>query len=146
MGKRLGVAAGVVAVAAAAPVVRRMTGRKDALGARNDPRRWHVVTVQCPPEEARARRDTPLAELGDDVEVQVRPAPGDRGSEIAARFTAPDAGTEQVEKLREALRETRQVLEIGWVVHPDRPGTTRPTALNAPLRAATAHGKGEGRL
>ena len=138
MGKRLGVAAGALAVAvAAAPVVRRMTRRQDAPGARNDPRRWHVVTVQCPPEEAGARRDTPLAELGAAVEVQVRPAPGDRGSEIAARLTAPDADSGQVEKLRVALRETRQVLEIGWVVHPDRPGTTRPTALNAPLRAAT---------
>ena len=145
MGKRLGVAAGALAVAAT-PVVRRMVGRKDALGARDDPRRWHVVTVQCPPEEAEARGDTPLAELADAVEVQVRPAPGDRGSEIAARLTASDADREQVERLRPALRETRQVLEIGWVVHPGRPGTTRPTPLNAPLRAATTHGKGEGRL
>jgi hypothetical protein len=145
MSKRLGVAAGALAVAAS-PVVRRLAGRKEAAAGRNDPARWHVVTVLCSPEEAAGRTDTPLAALGDAVEVLVRPAPGDRGSEIAARLRSGAAGVDQVRELREALRDTRQVLEVGWVTHPDRPGTTKATPLNAPLRAATAHGKGEGRL
>jgi len=145
MDRKIGVAAGVLVVAAT-PVVRKLARRKAAAPARNDPRRWHAVTVACPPQEVEARRDTPLAALGDGVEVQVRPAPGDRGTEIAARLASADAGTDRVEALRTALRETRQVLEVGWVLHPDRPGTTRATPLNGLLRTATARGKGAGRL
>src|SRR3954468_17033375 len=52
--------------------------------------RWHVVTVN------RAAFDVapdgvlpaPLAELGDAIEVQIRPAPRDRGTELAARWRA----------------------------------------------------------
>lgn len=144
MGRKIGIAAGALAVAAA-PAVRQWVGRREAAGLRDDPHRWHVVTVLRPPEEVRQRTDTPLAALGDAVEVQVRPAPGDRGAELAARFRG-DAGGEQVAELRTALRRTRALLEIGWAVQPDRPGTTRPTPLNAPLRAVTARGQGGGRL
>jgi hypothetical protein len=148
MDKRLVATAGAVAVVAA-PVVRRLTGRKDVFGnARNDPRRWHVVTVLCSPQDVSARQDTPLDGLDDSFEVQVRPAPGDRGTELAARLTASGDGdgADRVRALRAALRETKQLLEVGYVLHPSRPGTTRPTPLNAPLRAATEHGRGEGRL
>lgn len=50
--------------------------------------RWHVVTVNRPPEEvsSEGRLPDPLAELGDKIEVQTRPAPGDRGTELAARL------------------------------------------------------------
>jgi hypothetical protein len=144
MAKKIGIAAGALAAAAAVPVVRRLA-QKEA-PARNDPKRWHAVTVNCPQETVEGRGDTPLAALGDRVEVRLRPAPGDRGTEVAARLRSGDAGDEQVRELRAALRETRMLLEVGWVTHPDRPTTTRRTPLNAPLRAATAHGKGEGRL
>jgi hypothetical protein len=149
MRRRLATLAGAAAVAGAgaAPAVRR------AMRARRPPAedmdRWHAVTVLCPPKEAEARRDTPLAALGDAVEVSVRQAPGERGSEVRARLApavaAGDDAGERLEELRTALRETRQVLEIGWVVNADRPTTNRPTPLNAPLRAAIAHGKGRGR-
>ena len=89
---------------------------------------------------------TPLAAFTD-AEVTTRPAPGDRGTEIAARLTSPgDDSHDRLQELRKALRDTRQVLEVGYVLHPDRPGTTQATPLNKPLREATAHGKEEGRL
>jgi hypothetical protein len=141
MAKKIGIAAGALA-AAAAPVVRKLA-QKEA-PARNDPKRWHAVTVNCPQETVEGRGDTPLAALGDRVEVRLRPAPGDRGTEVAARLRS--GGDEEVRELRRALRETRALLEIGWVPTPDRPTTTRATPLNAPLRAATAHGREEGRL
>jgi hypothetical protein len=148
--------AAVTAGAAATPAVRRLVRAVGAGAGAGDADRWHTVTVLCPPKEAEARRDTPLAALGDAVEVRVVPAPGDRGSELHARLAPAGDGNgrrggtqnvaERVEELRTALRETKQVLEIGWVVQPDRPGTTRPTALNAPLRAVTAHARGRGWL
>lgn len=148
MGRKLTTLAGAAVLAGAAPAVRRVL--RAARPAGEDLDRWHAVTVLCPSEEAEARRDTPLAALGDAVEVSVRRAPGERGSEVRARLAPAvaaggDAG-ERLEELRTALRETRQVLEIGWVVSADRPATSRPTPLNAPLRAAIAHGKGRGRL
>ena len=149
MGRRLATLAGAAAVVAgAAPAARKLL--RAARPAAEDLNRWHAVTVLCPPKEVEARRDTPLAALGDAVEVSVTPAPGERGSEVRARLSpsaaAGDDAGERLEELRTALRETRQVLEIGWVVNADRPTTTRPTPLDAPLRAAIAHGKGRGRL
>jgi len=83
---RVVVAAGV---GAGVLVVRRMTARQpsnDAAGQARD--RWHTVTVNRPPEEVATdgRLPGPLAELSDAVEVQIRPAPGGRGTEVAARL------------------------------------------------------------
>jgi hypothetical protein len=148
MGRKLTTLAGAAVLAGAAPAVRRAI--RVLRPAAQDTDRWHAVTVLCPPKEVEARRDTPLAALGDAVEVSVRPAPGERGSEVCARLTpavaAGDDAGERLEELRTALRETRQVLEIGWVVSAGRATTSRPTPLNAPLRAVTAHAKGRGRL
>jgi hypothetical protein len=49
--------------------------------------RWHAITVNLPPEDVSqgGQLPGPLAELGDRIEVQIRPAPGDRGTEIHAR-------------------------------------------------------------
>ena len=76
-----GVSAGVLAV-------RRMTTRQVGDGtARVAPDRWHTVTVNRPPEVVApdGRLPEPLAGLGDAVEVQVRPALGGRGTELAAQ-------------------------------------------------------------
>jgi len=51
-----------------------------------------------------------------------------------------------VQKLRSALRRSKQLLETGEVLRADEPGTTRETATNAPLRAAIKNSGGEGRL
>ncbi|MEV1155859.1 hypothetical protein AB0J27_10680 [Micromonospora chokoriensis] len=99
----------------------------------------------------------PLAGLGDAVEVQVRPAAGGRGTEIAVRLRdgsrLPVAaaarratGRDPEQAIRAALRESKQLIETGEVLHPDYPPTTEPTPMNKPLRMATQQGRREGRL
>jgi hypothetical protein len=120
------------------------------------PDRWHSVTVNRPPGEL-GELPEPLAELGDAIEVRTRPAPGGRGTELAARVRADVpagpgaaaaklAGTDPVRHLRRALQEAKQYAEIGEVLLPDRPPTTRPTVTSKPLDYATSHGREEGRL
>lgn len=109
-----------------------------------EPDRWHSVTINCSPE----RLDPlppPLDELDFPVEVRIQPAPGDRGTELAARVTS-GADRERVRRLRRALREARSIAETGEVLLPDAPATTKPTLRSAPLAYATKHGREEGRL
>jgi uncharacterized membrane protein len=102
--------------------------------------RWHVVTVNRSPEEVSSEKPLPgpLAELGDKIEVQIRPAPGDKGTEIAARLREPVpsglsrvqariSGDDPRQSLQRALREAKQLLETGEVLSPDRPPSTKPT-------------------
>jgi uncharacterized membrane protein len=147
-----GVGAGVV-------VVRRMTGRRfDSGGPREAQDRWHTVTVNRPPEEVATdgRLPGPLAELSDAVEVQIRPAPGGRGTEVAARLrgevpsgaaaAARVVGSDPRQDLRAALRQSRQLLETGEVLRADEQPTTRRTLRGLPLDLATRRAGGEGRL
>ena len=62
-----------------------------------DPRRWLAVTVNRVPSDLLpgGSPPAPLAELGDAIEVQVRPAPGDKGAELAARLRDPSRVGEQ---------------------------------------------------
>lgn len=97
------------------------------------------------PPRSPSRGSTPRLEL------QVRPAPGDKGTELAARFApgaAPstDGAPQELQRLRAALRRTKQLAEVGWVHEADANRTARPTPLNRPLREATGHAAGEGRL
>src|SRR5918997_1175237 len=84
-----------------------------------------------------ARRDA-TRQGGDAVEGRVRPAPGGRGTELAARLRqgAPSgpagalarvSGSDPRQELRAALRQSRQLLETGEVLSPDSPPTTRRT-------------------
>ena len=148
-----GVSAGVLAV-------RRMTTRQVGDGtARVAPDRWHTVTVNRPAEVVApdGQLPEPLAGLGDAVEVQVRPAPGGRGTELAARprTSAPSglrgvvaraAGSDPRQAVRTALRQAKQLAETGEVLEPDKPPTTRRTLRNLPLELATRRARGEGRL
>jgi hypothetical protein len=147
-----GVGAGVV-------VVRRLTARQPGNGARQTRDRWHTVTVNRPPGEVApdGRLPEPLAALGDAVEVQLRPAPGGRGTELAVRLRegAPSgpagalarvSGSDPRQQVRAALRQSRQLLETGEVLSPDTPPTTRRTLRNLPLELATRRARGEGRL
>jgi hypothetical protein len=115
-----------------------------------DPQRWRAVTVNVGIDKLSEDPPGPLAALGDAIEVRISPAPADKGTELAARLTGDGRGRidgeEPLEALRRALRETKQLLEVGWVLSPDENTTTRPTPLNAPLRSATSHARGEGRL
>jgi hypothetical protein len=152
---------GAVAVGAtagalgAARVVRSLTGASDG---KSD--HWHVVTVNRPVDGV-MRDGTPpgpLADLGDAVEVRAVPAPGDRGTELAARLRdgatlpAPISGAARLtgddprQRVRAALRESKQLLETGEVLCPDDLETARRTLLNMPLELATRLARGEGLL
>lgn len=122
-------------------------------------RLWHVVTVNRPPEQVAPEGwlPAPLRQLGETVEVQLRPAPEDRGTELAARLRsgAPSGFSGTIARLsghdprlilRAALREAKQIVETGEVLSPDRPGTAEATPFNWPLRVADRRGRGEGRL
>jgi hypothetical protein len=113
------------------------------------PGRWLVVTVYRQPEDVRTQVDAPgpLSRMRDEIEVTVRPAPGDKGTELAARPTASDGGSVDLRRaVRAALRETKSILECGEVVEPSRPGSSHPGPAGQVLRAVTARAWGEGRL
>ena len=149
---------GLTAVAAGGVGVligRQVTRQRSA--AHDDGRdRWHSVTINCAPERLGAE-PPPFDELGFPVEIRIRPAPGDRGTELSARLVGPaPSGADKmlakvrdddpVRALRRALREARSLAEVGEVLLPDAPGTTHPTLTGAPLAYASRHGREEGRL
>jgi hypothetical protein len=129
------------AAAAGAVTAQRIVAARRSSGA--DDGRRHVITVNRPFDEVgEGPLPGPLAALGGGIEVGRRPAPGGRGTEIAARARS---GAVAAGEIRRALRESRSELEVGYVLRPGGP-TTEPTALNKPLRAATAHGREGGLL
>lgn len=110
--------------------------------------RWHAVTVLRGPEEVdTGRPSAPLADLGERVEVRVRPAPGNRGVELAARLRSV-AGDDDIGQLRAALREAKQILEVGEVlrVEPQPHGNRRPTPQGRLLEGAVERSPREGVL
>ena len=101
----------------------------------------------------------PLAALGDAVEVQVRQAPGGKGTELAARLrgdgpTGPrpvhssGTGDDPREQLRSALRQAKQLIEVGEVLRVDPAPHGRRTATpgGAVVEAATKRAGGKGLL
>ncbi|WP_433282710.1 hypothetical protein [Micromonospora sp. CA-244673] len=130
-------AGGGFAVLAAGVLVRRHRHRPAAPGPA--PGRWQVLTVAGRPEEVlpRGRRPAPLHRLGGAVELSARPAPGGRGTELAARLPAGGeamlpglaahlVGDDPGRFLRQALRETKQLVETGEVLRADRSRLDRP--------------------
>jgi hypothetical protein len=139
----------------------RLAGRVvgDGYAADGGSDRWHAITVNCAPEEVTSDGQLPgsLAELGDKIEVQIRPAPGDRGTEIHARVRgsvpsgvsgvrARISGEDPRQSLRKALRETQWLLETGEVLKQDTQPTTKPTPGGKLLGTATGRSWEEGRL
>jgi hypothetical protein len=149
---------GLAAGGGAVVVMRRWMGESSgAADGRGD--RWHTVTVNRPPDEVspNGRLPEPLAKLGDTIEVQVRPAPGDRGTEVAARLRAPVPsgptgaaarlkGHDPRGPVRRALRDSRALLETGEVMSPDEPPTTHPGPGGKLIAAAAGRAREEGRL
>jgi len=141
------------AVAGGALRLRRRRARAEGPGAETtaDDGRWQVVTINRPPDEVMpdGRVPDPLGKLGDAVEVEVRRAPGDRGTELAAR-PRPGASVptndDPRRTLRMALRNTKQVLEAGEILGPHPQSTTQRTLTNLPLELATRRARREGRL
>ncbi|MCU0154131.1 hypothetical protein N8H10_15265 [Curtobacterium flaccumfaciens pv. poinsettiae] len=78
--------------------------------------------------------------------MEARPAPGDRGTELRARFRggAPDARG----RLRAALREAKQLIEVGEVlrVDPVPHGRRKATPTDALVDVATRRSNEEGVL
>jgi hypothetical protein len=87
----------------------------------------------------------PLAELGDSVEVRITPAPGGKGTELAAR-PRDEAGSP--EAVRSALRKSTQLLEVGEIlrVDPQPAGHRPPTPAGKVLDAVTSRAGGQGVL
>ncbi|WP_435817721.1 hypothetical protein [Micromonospora parva] len=137
---RAGPALGGAALARAARLLRvpRGGGRPGADGDAAAPARWEVVTVDRPPEQVLpdGRWPEPLRRLDGAIEVRVRPAPGDRGTELAARplagVTPPTGlaahlvGDDPALLIRRTLRQVKQRVETGEVLRADRSALDRP--------------------
>lgn len=114
--------------------------------------RPHVATIDRPFDETSHINDLPgrLGELRDRIDLRMSPAPGDRGTEISVRHKASDSSANSTgefdRELREALRETKSLLEAGEFVQPDRENTTQRTIMGLPIDLASSLGRKEGRL
>jgi hypothetical protein len=149
------------AARAGGSVVRHVRSAVDRSGARpaggdRSASGWVAVTVLRNPSAIDpAALPGPLAELGEHIEVKVRPAPGDKGTELAARLrdqvqkgSAPQrlSGEDPHAELRSALRRAKQLIEVGEVLavdpapHGDRPPTPGGTLLEAWTKAAPKGG------
>jgi hypothetical protein len=109
-------------------------------------RRWRAVTVLTEGIDP-ADLPAPLARFGDRIEVRTGTAPAGKGTELAARFRiASDADDEQIGELREALRQTKQLIEVGEVLriepqpHGPRPDTPQGRTLEGAAAAAPKEG------
>ncbi|MCW2721091.1 hypothetical protein [Pseudonocardia sp.] len=146
----------VAAAAAGALAVRHLERlRSDD---RSEAPRWLVVTVNRDPDEVYIddALPEPPARLGDLIEVTVRPAPGAKAVELAARLRAPVPaeatgvasrvlGTDPRRRGPTVLREARSLLEAGEVTEPDQPGTTHP-GRGTVIQMAGHRAMREGRL
>jgi hypothetical protein len=87
-----------------------------------------VTVFREPSEIDLAALPAPLAELGDRLEVRVQPAPGGKGAELAARLRdRPSSGSaldrlrgaDPQAEVRSALRQAKQLVEVGEVLAVD---------------------------
>ena len=123
--------------------------------------RWRTVTVYREPDEVApgGQLPRPLAVLGDSIETRIRPAPGGKGTELAARLRVPAPsgaagaaararGSDPRQRLRSALREAKQLVEVGEVlaVDPTPHGRRSATPMGVALEAATRRADREGVL
>jgi hypothetical protein len=152
---------GAAAGAAGFLVLRTLRQRTSSDGAPATDNRWRAVTVYRSPEEVSpdGRLPEPLARLGDLVEVEVHPAPAGRGSELRARLREPEPsglsgavarkrGNDPRQAVRAALRESKQLIEVGEVlrVDPVPHGKRGRTPVGQLIGAATKRAGGEGLL
>jgi hypothetical protein len=111
---------------------------------------WLVVSIYREPTEIDATSlPAPLAAYGDRIETRISPAPGGKGTELAARLkqgssgsaSGPSrlAGSDPQGDLRSALRKAKQLIEVGEVlaVDPTPHGKRNATPAGAALEAAT---------
>ena len=156
MTPRLVGAAVVVAAAGAVVLARRRRPRSaPGTGAASAPRSgWLAVTVARDVDDVlpAGRTPGPLARFGDAVELEARIAPDDKGTELRARFrqgaSRAAAGDRDRGRLRAALREAKQLIEVGEVlrVDPVPHGRRTATPTGALVELATARSNEEGTL
>jgi hypothetical protein len=109
---------------------------------------WLVVTVFREPTEIDATAlPAPLAAFGDSVETRIRPAADGKGTELAVRRTDRSSGSDSGAArlvggdpqgdLRSALREAKQLIEVGEVlaVDPTPHGKRSATPAGAVVEA-----------
>jgi hypothetical protein len=151
---RIALIAGGTLVAAGTAVIAARAGRSAPPPEDN---RWLTVTIAADAEEVapNGAPPHPLAEFGDAIEFRMRPAPGDRGTELSARPRGGDATTlrdvaigDPRAAVRIALRESKQLIEAGEVLRIDpRSAGRRPqTPAGALVDALARHSRGEGVL
>lgn len=145
------VAVAVGAAAVGTVVARRVARRASGPGPRDD--RWHAVTINSPEADVGGPSGPwprPVAELGRAVEVRTAEAPGGRGTELYVRARPgrrrPKKADRLEQRIRVALRESRALVEVGEVLAPDRPSTTKRTLTSLPLELAIRSARREGRL
>ena len=151
----------VVAVGGGAVLLVRRLRRRSADGPGEPRSRWRAVTIAREPDAVmpQGRVPAPLEELGDRVEVEVRVAPGGKGTELRARLRSPEprgaasaaariSGADPRERVRSALREAKQLIEVGEVlrVDPTPHGPRRATPTGAVVETAAKRAAGEGVL
>jgi hypothetical protein len=157
-----GITVAAVAGGAALLVAQSRLRSPSGAGAPAEPQsRWRAVTVNRTAEEVSAggRVADLMTSLGSDIEVEVRPAPGDKGTELRARLKAngssggisrggSDYERERTRELRRALREVKQIIEVGEIlrVDPTPHGRRTPTPMGALVEFATDRGPEEGLL
>lgn len=121
--------------------------------------RWLTVTVNRAPSDVMpgGALPEPLGRMADRLEARVRPAPGDRGTELAVRLkNAPSsaatslpgrlAGKDPRQEVRTALRQAKALLEAGEVMLPDASPTTRDTPVGKAIDLVARRSGGEGVL
>jgi hypothetical protein len=116
---------------------------------------WLVVTVYREPSDVdTAQLPAPLAEYGDRIEVRVRAAADDKGTELGARLRDQPSGStlgrlsgsDPQADLRSALRRAKQLIEVGEVLavdpapHGKRTATPGGVLLEAWTRVAPKAG------
>ncbi|GAA2285946.1 hypothetical protein GCM10010145_39690 [Streptomyces ruber] len=153
--KALWTAAAGLAAGGAAAVAQRSRARRTAPA---DTDRWLAVTVNRGPGDIQPDKlPAPLQEYGERIETRIRPAPGDRGTELAVRLKEPQpeaahsvtariAGDDPRQDLRRALREAKSLLEAGEVMRPDTPPTTHDTPGGKLVGLLSRRASGEGVL
>lgn len=138
-------------VGVAGVIVRRALRSSSGLTHEQALERWWTVTINRPSEEVvpEGRWPDSIAQLGDTVEAVIRPAPGGKGTELAARLREPGApGVAESspsrdetphQAVRSALRQAKQLIEVGEVlrVDPAPHGKRRRTPGGLLLEAAT---------
>lgn len=141
-------AAGVAAVVAMRVARRTRSATGGGPGAGRDPDGWKSITVLADAESIRpgGRFPESLAALEPRLEIAVRPASRDRGTELHARFRPGEHA--DPEALRAALRDTKSLVETGIVQQADPVphGTRKPTPFGLAQDAIESRSKGMGLL